>query len=262
MLGVAPLIALILAAGQFPDNYALLFGISGILFALSIVPVLFLHELPGGKAVEKVPSLKEFLPDLGRVLRTDAPFRAILGTRMLTSLFMMSSPFYIGFATITLGLSSDVAVPTLLAMQTIGSVVGSLGYTWLGARSNLLYMRLALAAAALLPISALMASVVGPVPLYFGFLISGLALSNLNFSYQNWVVGYATSDNRPIYVGLFNTIAAVISMASPIIAGTIAQFFGYLPLFVISLVMALCALFVTLRFLRETTTAAEPVAAA
>ena len=262
MLGAAPLIALILAAGQFPDNYAMLFAIAGTLFALSIVPVLFLHELPGGKAVEKVPSLKEFLPDLGRVLRTDAPFRAILGTRLLTSLFMMSSPFYVGFATITLGLSSDVAVPTLLAMQTIGSVVGSLGYTWIGARSNLLFMRLALAGVTLLPISALLSSVVGPVPLYIGFLISGLALSNLNFSYQNWLVGYASADSRPVYVGLFNTIAAVISFASPIIAGTIAQSFGYQPLFVISLGMALAALFVTLRFLRESMTVSEPVVAA
>ncbi len=100
------------------------------------------------------------------------------------------------------------------------------------------------------------------MPLYVGFLISGLALSNLNFSYQNWLVTYASPDSRPIYVGLFNTIAALISFASPIIAGTVAQSFGYLPLFVISLVMALCALFVTLRFLRETTPSAEPVAVA
>jgi hypothetical protein len=60
------------------------------------------------------------------VLRDDGQFRAFIITRMLTSLFMMAGPFYIGFATESLGLSSDVAVPNLLAMQTIGGVTGLL----------------------------------------------------------------------------------------------------------------------------------------
>lgn len=253
MLGVSPVIGVILsdAGPDFPNNYALLFGAAGVLFVLSIIPVLFLHELPGGKAVEKIPSFAEFIPALGRVLRTDVPFRAILITRMLTSLFMMAGPFYIGFATVQLGLSSQVAVPTLLAMQTIGSVTGSLVYTWLGARNNLLFMRLALGGAALLPISALLAGLVGPLPLYVGFLISGLTLSNLVFSYQNWMVGYATPDQRPVYIGLFNTVSAVVSLIAPIIGGTVAQQIGYEALFGLALVMVLSALMVTLRFIRN-----------
>jgi MFS family permease len=163
----------------------------------------------------------------------------------------MAGPFYIGYATVQLGLSSAVAVPTMLAMQTAGSVIGALVYTWLGARNNLLYIRLALVGVAFVPISALLAGVVGPLPLYFGFLMSGLALSNLIFSYQNWVVSYAHPDQRPIYIGLFNTVAAVISLIAPFIAGTIAQQIGYAALFGVALVMALCALFVTLRYIQN-----------
>jgi MFS family permease len=222
MLALTPLIALILKELDFPNNYALLFGISGVLFVISILPILFIHELPGGKAVEKIPALSEFLPDLGRVLRTDGPFRMILIARMLTSLFAMSAPFYIGFATEDLGLSSEVAVPTLLAMQTIGGIIGAFGYAWIGARNNLLYIRLALLGGALWPISALLAGIVGPLPLYLGFLLSGLALGNLFLAYFNWIVSYSTPDRRPIYVGLFNTISALTSMAAPIIGGTIA----------------------------------------
>ncbi len=214
--------------------------------------MLFSHDLPGGKAAEKIPALREFLPDLGRVLRTDGPFRAIVIARMLTSLLAMAGAFYIGFATQQLGLSSEVAVPTLLAMQTIGSVSGAFLYTWLGARNNLLYIRLALGGAALLPVSALLASVVGPLPLYFGFLVSGLAMSNLFIGYQNWIVTSATPERRPIYVGLFNTLSAAASLAAPIIGGTISQHFGYLPLFAVSLLMAFSALYVTLRYLQNT----------
>lgn len=259
MLGIAPLIAVILSSAgpAFPNNYALIFGFAGMLFALSILPILFLHELPGGKAVEKMPSLGEFLPELGRVLRTDAPFRAILITRMLTSLFTMASPFYIGFATEQLGQSNASAVPTLLAVQTIGAVTGALVYTWLGARNNLLFIRLALLVAALLPVSALLAARVGPLPLYVGFLASGLTLSNLFASYLNWVVSYATPDQRPVYAGLFNTIAAVISLASPLLGGFIAQQFGYEAVFTTALFMILLALFVTLRFVRSPQQAAK-----
>jgi MFS family permease len=251
MLGITPLIGRILGptGPAFPNNYAVLFGAAGLLFVISIIPPLFLHELPGAKAPEKSPSFAEFIPQLGQVLRTDGPFRAIIIARMLTTLFAMAAPFYIGFATVKLGLSSDVAVPTLFAMQTLGGVAGSMLYTWLGARSNLLYIRLALGGAALLPITALLAGTFGPLLLYFGFLMSGLAMSNLALGYQNWVVTYAPPDQRPVYAGLFNTVSAVISLTTPLIAGTIAQYLGYQALFVVALTMALSALFVTLRYI-------------
>lgn len=253
MLAASPLIGLVLSGAglQFPNNYALLFVAAGVLFAISIFPILMIRELPGGKRVEKTASLAEFLPMLGRVLRTDGAFRSILIARMLTSLFAMAGPFYIGFATVQLKLSSEVAVPTLLAMQTIGGIAGALIYTWLGSINNLFYIRLALATVSLLPISALLAGVVGPIPLYFGFLMSGLALSNLGLGYQNWIVSHANPEQRPIYVGLFNTISAITSLSAPLIGGLVAQQLGYIPLFSISLVLVMCALFVTLRFVRK-----------
>jgi MFS family permease len=254
MLAIVPLIGFILgdAGLEFPNNYALLFATAGAIFAISILPMLFVHELPGGKAVEKIPTFGEFLPELGHLLRTDIPFRAMIVVQVLTSFYLMAMPFYIGFSTVQLGLSSKVAVPNLLAMQTIGSIGGSLVYTWLGARDNVLYIRLALIGAALLPITALFAVFVGPLPLYFGFLMSGIASSNLMFGYMNWIVAYAPTNQRPIYIGLSNTIAAVVSMIVPIIGGTIAQHLGYEALFMTSLVMALAAIVIMLRYVQNT----------
>ncbi|MCB9451371.1 MAG: MFS transporter [Anaerolineaceae bacterium] len=253
MLALAPVIGHVLSESgpEFPNNYALLFGSAGVLFALSILPTLFLHELPGGKAVEAVPPLREFLPDLGRVLRDDSPFRAMVIVRTFSNLFIMAGPFYIGFATTQLGLTSASAVPVFLSMQTVGALSGALLYSWIGARHNLLYIRMALGVGTLLPISALLASVVGPVPLYIGFFVSGLVVMNLFMSYLNWVVSYATPEQRPIYTGLFNTVAAVTSLLSPLLAGTIAQVLGYEVLFFVALLMALCALYVTLRYVRN-----------
>ncbi len=238
------------AGPGFPDNYALLFGAAGAIFALSILPGVFFHELASGKTAAKTASFAEFIPQLGQLVKTDVPFRAFIGMRILTSLLLMAAPFYIGFATVRLGLSSQVAVPVLLAMQTVGTVTGAFLYSWVGARSNVVYIRLALAGATLLPVSALIAEVVGPFPLYLGFLSSGLAMSNLNMAYLNWLVGYSGVDNRPAYVGLSNTITALVALATPALAGTIVQRLGYRPLFVAALTMALSTLFIARRYLQ------------
>ena len=253
LLGIAPLIGVVLGPSGpgFPTNDGVLFGAAGVVFVVGILPSLFFHELPGSNAVASLPTLGEFLPGLGRALRDDMPFRAFIVTRMCISLFMMAAPFYIGYATVQLGQSSAVAVPVLLATQTIGSLSGALTYTWLGARSNLLSIRLALSGLVLLPVCALLASALGPLPLYFGFLLSGLATSIWLSSYLNWIVGYSPLDRRPAYVGLSNTLTAMVSLIAPFIGGAIVQTLGYQPLFAVALVMALSALFVSLRFLRN-----------
>lgn len=253
MLLVAPLIGLALdpAGPAFPRNYALLFGAAGALAALSILPVAFVHELPASHAGLTNPAPSAFMPNLGRALRTDPPFRAFILMRILMSLFLMASPFYIGYATVELGLSSQVAVPVLLAMQMAGSIAGALVYTWLGARSNLLVLRWALGGAVLLPLGALLASRVGPLPLYLGFGVSGLATSMMMSGYLNWIVGYAPAERRSIYVGLSNTVAGVMALLAPLISGTLVQTLGYAPLFATSLLVALSALWVALRMLRD-----------
>ena len=252
MLLIAPLIGVVLGPNGpgFPTNYALLFIASGATFAISILPGLFFRELPGAPAAP-VPALRDFTRTLLHGLRADGALRAFLLTRICASLFLMAAPFYIGFATVELGLSSSVAVPVLLAMQTIGSVSGALLYAWLGARSNTHYIRLALAGAAVLPLCALLAVWLGPLPLYLGFLVGGLFTENLLSAFLNWVVGYGSPAQRPLFVGLTNTVAAAVALIAPFIAGTIAQTLGYRALFVVALLITLLALYIATRYLSD-----------
>lgn len=255
MLIAAPHIGNLLNNEQlpFPNNYGVLFGIAGALFVLSIIPPLFLNELPSGAASTTVPTFREYIPALGRVLREDRAFSAMIITRMLSSLFMMAAPFYIGFATVELGLSSGVAVSNLLAMQTAGTLLGALIYSWMGNRHNLLYIRLALLTASALPISALLAGSIGPLPLYVGFFASGMALSSLFTSYLNWVIQHVQPEQRSMYTGLFNTVAALTLLLAPVLGGTIAQVLGYQAVFAAALVMILGAFFVVTRFIANET---------
>lgn len=253
MIGVAQLVRIILSddGPGFPDNYALLFGIAGTMFVITIPPVMFVRELPGGKVHEETPSLREYWPQLVRVLREDQPFRAMIITRILAGLFLLASPFYIGFATEELHMKNSVAVGNLLMMQTLGNVLGSLLFSWAGDRYLISFIRLALVAAAVHPVMALLAGMVGPAPLYVGFFAVGIMGGSLGLGFINWVISYATHDQRPIYSGLFNSMSAVALLTAPLLGGIIVELFGYRAAFIAALVMILAALFTAVRYLEQ-----------
>lgn len=249
MLGLSQVVRLVLSdrGPAFPNNYALLFAISGLIFMATIPIGLMIHELPGGKAKSRVPTLRDYLPELGHVLRTDRPYRAMIVARVLATLYALAAPFYIGFATEQLGLSSDVAVSNLLLMQTLGSVSGALAYSWLGDKRSLMFIRAALLAGMVQPVLALVAATAGPLPLYGAFFASGIVSGMLGISFLNWVIGYATSEQRPVYSGLFNTMTALGFIVSPLIGGLLVELLGYEATFIASLGMISAAFYVALR---------------
>lgn len=262
-LSITPIIRLILSdkGPDFPNNYALLFLIAGTGFFITVPAMLFVKELPGGKVRPTIPPLSEYLPDLVRVLRHDHRFSAIMLTRVFATLFTLAGPFYVGFATEELDLSSEDAVPTLLFMVTVGIVASSLVYSRYGDRRNLLFIRFALVAGFLVPTLALIASVTGPALLYAAFLVNGLSAGTLYLSFINWVISHATPEQRPVYSGLFNSVSAVGLLIAPVSGGLIVQSAGYEAVFAAAMVMMACAIFVSFRYAVEAHPVEAPTAA-
>jgi MFS family permease len=249
VLGVAPLIQVVLGSSGlgFPNDYALLFALSGTFFFVGSPLCMFVRELPGGKAQESVPSLREYLPDLLRVLREDHPYRAMIIVGILSTLFRLAAPFYIGVATERLAMPSDVAVSRLLFAHTLGGVCGALLLSWLGDQRNLLYIRLMLLTSTMVPVLALFATLLGPAPLYFAFWFDGLAAWSLGLGFIHWVITYASHEQRVIYTGLFNSFSAVGFLAAPIIGGLLAETLGYEAAFIAALIVIAGALYISLR---------------
>ena len=108
-----------------------------------------------------------------------------------------------------------------------------------------------MAASALLPLSALLAPSLGPITLAPGFLVSGLATSNLYFACQHWLMEHAEPAKLPACVGLENMTMAIVSLIAPVIGGSIAHHAGFESLFAVSLLLSLCALFVMLRYIHQ-----------
>jgi MFS family permease len=247
--GTASIVQFVLSDSgpDYPDNYALLFGLSGLIFLITVPFGILIHELPGGQAREEIPAMRDYLPGLLRVLREDHAFRSMMIARVLATLFTMAGPFYIGFATERLDMSSDVAVSNLLRMHTLGSVSGALLFSWLGERQTLRFIRFALIIGLLQPALALAASQLGPAPLYLAFLAAGVVGGSLGISFINWVIMHATPDQRPIYSGLFNSLSAVGLLTAPLIGGMLVETLDYEAVFIAALVMVLGALIVALR---------------
>jgi MFS family permease len=251
MLGVVPLIRYILDSDlDFPSNYALLFALAGVLFVITIPLVIFVKEQPGGKAKADIPSLRDYLPELRHVLRQDKPFRAMITARILSDLATLASPFYIGFATEELHMSSSVAVSNSLLTGTAGTVIGALVLARYGDRYVVEFIRVMLLMMVLHPILALISGIVGPAPLYVGFFLFGFASGNLMFSYFNWIISYTTPDQRPIYTGLFNSVAALALLVAPFVGGAIVEVLGYRTVFAVALVVLLGAFYIAMRYLQ------------
>jgi MFS family permease len=89
MLAATPLIALVLGSSGlvFPQNYAVIFGLSGVLFVISIVPVIFVHEVVDTKPQASVPAPAEYIAHLAQFIRHDHSYRRILSAQILTSLY-------------------------------------------------------------------------------------------------------------------------------------------------------------------------------
>jgi MFS family permease len=121
----------------------------------------------------------------------------------------------------------------LTAALTISQTVANVGMGWLadrlGHRSMLITGSIAIVLSSFL---AWAAPSIGW--LYIVFILAGLA----NVSY--WTIGmamtvqYGTEAERPVYIGLSNTLVAPATIIAPLLGGLIADTAGYQTTFILS----------------------------
>lgn len=205
----------------FPQNFAYLFAIAGVIF---VVAGICLANIKDEKVVATHtpgPSIRELLPYLKTLLRTDKDFRIFARTRVLFDLATMAIPFYIVYGENVLKLNSENAVGDSILALTIGSAIGSLIFGWLSHRSgSRAVIRVSGCAIVLHPLLALSSTYLGVPALYAVFLVLGFVGASTTPGYFDWIITQAPDDRRPIYLGLTNTISAISNLA-PVVGGII-----------------------------------------
>jgi MFS family permease len=219
-----------------PQDFALCFLLTFGLMAISYLGIGLTRE-PEDR--EKLIPGKTVAPwaGAGRVLTANLNFSWFLAARFLHQFGTMSFAFYIVYGLTHFDMDPITAgffTATLAVTQTVANA--SMG--WLGDR---LGHRVMLIAGALAAAASAALALVAPSLgwLYPVFVLAGIA--NVSF----WTIGMAmtvefgSEAERPLYIGLSNTLVAPATILAPIVGGLIAEALGFPTTFALAAVISL-----------------------
>jgi len=243
---------------SFPANYALLFLLAGVAMMISLGALLCLRE-PPGEAQQERTSWREFLPQLGQVLREDRDFRVLTIVRLLAGLGGLASPFYIVYATAGLGMATET-IGLFISAQTAGSIAAGLILGYLNERwgsriviqvsrlLGLIQPLLALAFAGLHGFlgADMASSYTSPLAYAPIFLLMGIINGSMMPGFVSYIVDLAPEGNRPLYAGLGNTLSGAV-MVVPLLGGWLLEATSYPVLFLATAVGSALSLLFALR---------------
>lgn len=214
-----------------PLDFALCFLITCAAMAASFFFISLTREVIDTE--KEIPAENHnFWAEARAILRKDASFRWFLVFRVVYQFATMGFAFYIVYGLRAFNMDALTA-GYLTAALTVSQTVANVGMGWLSDRLGHRSMLIAGAVAvALSSFAAWAAPSIGW--LYLVFILSGLA----NVSY--WTIGmamtiqYGTEAERPIYIGLSNTLIAPATILAPLLGGWIADLAGYQTTFMLS----------------------------
>ncbi|MBI3764761.1 MAG: MFS transporter [Chloroflexi bacterium] len=230
----------------FPYSYAIIFTLAGICFMASLLACYYIVELPG-EVKETMAAWRDYIPQLGAVFKHDRSFARFNAVRLLAGLHGMATPFYVIYATRVAGLP-DSSIGVFLTAQTIGTALAGIGLGLVADRkgshrviqiSSVLEV-VAVIAALVLALGGFRASVGWIYPLIFAII--GIVEGSLMLGYFNYLLDISPSDNRPVYMGLTNTLAGLL-VIMPLIGGWILEHFSFTALFALTAIGIIPAAF-------------------
>ena len=232
----------------YPANYALLFALGALSLIGSAIGLSFLREPPSKPSQGAVPSVKQVLASLPQIFVRDHAFRRLIIVRVLGSFVSVASAFYVLHATRNLGFAVE-DTGLFVSAQVAGSLCGGLLMGALQDRYGpLTHMRTVIGISVLAPLIALCSQ---PLSVFLGegllylylvlFFCLGLYMSNMGWPYFNWVLEYCPEEQRPLYIGMINTLAALVMLA-PTLGGLIVRNISYPAAFLVAAAFALTSL--------------------
>ncbi|HSE03785.1 MAG TPA: MFS transporter [Methylomirabilota bacterium] len=243
------LTAWVLARLPAPDGYGVCFLLAALCMGLSYVALTRVRE-PRVAVVDVAPPLRDYLLRVGRVLRADRNLTWFLAARGLVFIGTMACGFYTVYALRHFA-APDWAVGVFTAGLLAGQMIGNAVLGALADRTGHL-KPLAIGSIALV-LANLGALAVPSIELFIGvFVMQGVHLAAVNVSGLNVLLEFApTSAARPTYVGLGTTLLTPVACGAPLVAGLLADAFGFPAVFVTAAAGALAGLGLLVGRVRE-----------
>jgi MFS family permease len=163
--------------------------------------------------------------NLVALLRRDTNFGWFVVARLVSQVALMASAFYTVYVVRTYGVSAETAglmTGMLMAAQTIANpIMGWAGDRW-SHRTIMEVGGLAMVASA-----ALAWLSPGPAWFYLVFALAGISAVAFWTSALTITLEFGSEADRPVYIGLSNTLIAPATMAAPLLGGWLADTAGY-----------------------------------
>ncbi len=249
LLLVSPVVRLVLEEGtrwSFPQNYALLYGLSFACIVPALLSFCLIRE-PASQDVKRSGPLLAQLRLLPALWRSHPDLRRYLAFRTLSFLGLSAEPFYIVYVTEVMG-APAAFVGNYIFVLTVVQIVSYLLWSRLSdRRGNRLLLRLGSGLAASAPLLALLlphlggslglSGEIGAYLFALVFATSGLGRACLGIGTSNYVLELLPEGERPAGLGLINTISGMLTMLT-ILAGSLADLLGFGPLFLAALALS------------------------
>lgn len=243
----------------FPANFGALALLSLACFSAGIASFSFVREPPQLRLGQPL-RLGEGLRRAPAILRANANYRWFIVSRLLLRTGQIAEPFYIIYATESLGLPKGVA-GVFVAAWALAAALSNLVWGRVSdRRGNRSLMLLTGALITLAPLLML----AGPaavrllglgeaaltVALGLVFLLVGSANDGSAMAGMTYLLEVAPEDERPTYIGLANTILGVGALV-PVLGGWLVLQLGYGGTFAIGAALALLGLFAAARLVEN-----------
>jgi MFS family permease len=231
----------------FPDNYALLFALTGSSLLLSCIVLLFMRE-PAPEDTDVQASSRERSSWLKPL--ADSNFRRLVVARLLVGLVTLATPFYVGHAEAVLHLPQSV-IGAFVTAETLARVGTSVALGYVSERWGPRYVaRIGSMAAFLGPLFALVAHLAGDgwmAQAYpFVYVALGIINSTWLLGFLNYLLEIAPQGMTPAYTGLGNTLTGLLTMA-PLAGGWLLKETSYATLFGLTTACVVIGFLLTLR---------------
>lgn len=236
----------------FPSDYRLMLIIALVCWGVGVIPLALVDEPPGEAAAFPEP-LGAYLRRLPGLLRDRRDFRRLVGVQLLVGMAGLAVPFYAPYGTERLGLG-EASVGVFTVGVTFGVMVGGMSWGWLGDHGHkelairLLAVCAVLAPAVALALGELDAALPAPVlvlGLAGSFFFIGCSSRSGWVAFANYVIEIATPAERPVLIGLMNSLGSVLAVAPPL-GGLLAGALGYEAAFAAAIVPVGAGLFLSL----------------
>lgn len=225
---------------DFPTNYALLFGVAGLIQMFGFFAFSLVREPPADVTVKHTRPSLGVLTD---IWRTDRNYRRYVGGRTLFVLSSMANGLVIVYANQKLGVRLELAGAYLLVSSLLRPVF-SIAAGWVSVRTgNRLPVAFGLLAQAMgwgLLLAAAPLGVSGRSAEYFLVPVYGLTAIQKGLIFSNLMalgLNVTPEDEHALYIGALNSWVGLVTIAGSL-SGVIAKLIGYDALFGLTLVLA------------------------